>query len=530
VFASSYLIYDPSLYQFATPQVQPVALKESDPILPRNLTGMAKLAHEIELRFLEGFRGSAFSTACARIFRGYGCNSRDVISRWVRALLAAESINVYRPEGMFDYIYAADSAEGLIRLAESHVTGIINLGTGRARRVQEVVDILRSHFPQMCSEQVASNIPFEASQADASAYRAAVGWSPAYDLESAISEIIAFEKARLAEAGEPLPLMGNALITSASRKVPMVRALQDAARKLHPECKVVAGDIDDGALTRHIADDFWKMPRLETIECGTLLAACHERGIRTIFPSRDGELLFWAENRERFAQQGINVVVSNAETVRACLDKLAFAEFGAEHGLPFVPASERLDVLCPANSYVVKERYGAGSRKLGLNLDRSAALEHSRQLEHPIYQPYVSGREISIDAWADNAHNIKGLILRTRDRVVDGESQVTTTFRDPGLEALAMRVLQALRLRGPVVLQAIIGRTIIGDEGLQIIECNTRFGGASTASIAAGLDSFYWSLLESSGADVSQVPFLHIPGEVRQVRVPTDTYVYGPKL
>jgi len=39
VFASSYLIYDPALYQFATPQAHAVALKESDPILPRNLTG-----------------------------------------------------------------------------------------------------------------------------------------------------------------------------------------------------------------------------------------------------------------------------------------------------------------------------------------------------------------------------------------------------------------------------------------------------------------------------------------------------------
>ena len=80
----------------------------------------------------------AAASACARIFRGYGCNSRDVISRWVRALLAGEPINVFRPEGIFDYIYAEDSAEGLIRLAESNVTGIINLGTGRGRRVQEV--------------------------------------------------------------------------------------------------------------------------------------------------------------------------------------------------------------------------------------------------------------------------------------------------------------------------------------------------------------------------------------------------------
>jgi len=46
-------------------------------------------------------------------FPRYGCNSRDVISRWVRALLAGEPISVFRPEGIFDYIYAADSAKAL---------------------------------------------------------------------------------------------------------------------------------------------------------------------------------------------------------------------------------------------------------------------------------------------------------------------------------------------------------------------------------------------------------------------------------
>ncbi len=53
--ASSYLIYDPSLYSFNQAQKSPYSLKETDPIYPRNLTGMAKLAHEIELRFLQNF-------------------------------------------------------------------------------------------------------------------------------------------------------------------------------------------------------------------------------------------------------------------------------------------------------------------------------------------------------------------------------------------------------------------------------------------------------------------------------------------
>jgi carbamoyl-phosphate synthase large subunit len=174
--------------------------------------------------------------------------------------------------------------------------------------------------------------------------------------------------------------------------------------------------------------------------------------------------------------------------------------------------------------YVVKERFGAGSRGLGLNLSRDAALAHGAGLQAPIYQPFVKGEEISIDAWLDRAHRVKGLVLRRRERVVDGESQVTTTFSDAGLEAEAKRILESLTLTGPVVMQA-----FRGDNGkLSVIECNPRFGGASTTAIAAGLDIFYWTLLEAAGGDVGSIPFDRIPGEVRQIRVPSDIHVHGP--
>ena len=52
VFASSYLIYQPKLYQFKEPQTKAISLNETDPIYPRNLIGVAKLSHEIDLRFL----------------------------------------------------------------------------------------------------------------------------------------------------------------------------------------------------------------------------------------------------------------------------------------------------------------------------------------------------------------------------------------------------------------------------------------------------------------------------------------------
>ena len=309
------------------------------------------------------------------------------------------------------------------------------------------------------------------------------------------------------------------LITSAAKKVPLVHAALEAAYRLHPEIRIIAGDSDENALTRYIADEFWHMPRTIDEEVESLLDGCKAHDIRIIIPTRDGELLFWARHRTKFLDAGINVVVSSVSSVRVCFDKLAFAQFGTANGLPFIPSGlHPKDVgLGP---YVIKERYGAGALKIKLNLDCKKVKQYSHSMEAPIYQPFMSGQEISIDAWLDQKCQVKGLVLRTRDSVVNGESQVTTTFRNPEIEREATEVLNSLKLCGPVVMQAFID----GKKQIHIIECNSRIGGASTASIAVGLDIFCWILLEACGVDLNKYPFARSPGEVRQIRVSHDIH------
>ena len=75
---------------------------------------------------------------------------------------------------------------------------VVNLGTGRARTVAEVVRVLGDHFPDMvCVHEGASTLPYEASEADLSRFTALTRWSPEYDLERAIPEIIAYERGQL---------------------------------------------------------------------------------------------------------------------------------------------------------------------------------------------------------------------------------------------------------------------------------------------------------------------------------------------
>lgn len=526
VFASSYLIFDPALYQFDAPRDSAVYLEETDPIRPRNLTGMAKLSHEMELQFLSGFETCSYSTLAVRIFRGYGCNSRDVISRWVRALLEGKPITVYRPEGIFDYLYAADSAEGLLRLSASdRATGIVNLGTGRGRRVKEIVDVLREHFPEAQIQTAAADIPFEASAGNISRLKELIDWVPEHDLEDAIPKIISYERQRSAALQEKRSSLQNVLVTSASRKTPLVSAVRDALTAIDLDAQVVAGDIDPQTLSQYVADDFWLMPKLDTLDVGLLIEHCQSRDIGAVLPTRDGELLFWATNRAAFAQADIAVLVSSAEAVQRCLDKLMFAQFGLDTGLPIIPASETIEDIGDG-PLVVKERFGAGSRGLGLNLEIGEARSHALKLDKPIFQPFVAGPEISIDGWIDADGCVLGVVLRRRDQVVNGESQVTTTFRDPGVEEQARTILGSLNLRGAVVMQAVLSPS----KGLQIIEVNARFGGASTCSIAAGLQSIAWSLQEALRPDLPRPIFMRSSQEVRQIRVPSDLLVHDPDL
>ena len=195
VFASSYLIYSPSLYLSSSLRGDVVCLKEDDVIAPRNLCGAAKEYTESEIEFLKGVLNPSLRAIYARIFRVYGCGSRDVISRWVRAALRGQDIEVYNRQNRFDFIFAGDVAEGLVRLADSpNAEGTVNLGFGVARSMQEVLDLLAEHVPtaKRRMQDLGTTEPFEASCADLTRLTQLTGWNPSTDLEAGINTIMDF--------------------------------------------------------------------------------------------------------------------------------------------------------------------------------------------------------------------------------------------------------------------------------------------------------------------------------------------------
>jgi carbamoyl-phosphate synthase large subunit len=312
----------------------------------------------------------------------------------------------------------------------------------------------------------------------------------------------------------------NILITSISKKVPLIKAVRKASMKLGNYGKIFGADLNPNCIGKFFVDLFWQMPSIHEISIDELISYCVNNNIKAIIPTRDGELPFFANYKEELFNHKINVFISNKEMIAICLDKLRFYSKLLELNSPVITTVENIDQL-NCNYFVVKERFGAGSKNIGLKLTREEALKKSKEMKKPIFQPYIEGEEYSIDVYITQSKQTKGVVVRKRVLVENGESQITSTVRNHNAELTFSKVAEDLGLYGHVVFQAIVDQ----QGTIHIIECNSRFGGASTLSIAAGLDSFYWFLIESSGLNINNYKFIRSINEKTQVRYAEDMVI-----
>ncbi len=521
IFASSYLIYDSKLYQSQSSIIPPVALNENDRISPRNLTGMAKLAHECELQFFAKHYSRKLSISIVRIFRGYGLNSRDVISRWIRKLINNEPIDVYGIDSSFDYIFSKDTANGIQKLLLVNHNGIVNLGTGVSRKVEDVLNILKKYFPNASLNKIKNkSYLIESSVADIKLLKKITNWSPSFTLEKAIPLMINFER-RMKTTKNQANQSFNILITSGASKIPLIKNALIAARRINADNKVYVGDINHKCKSKYFADHFWKMPFLSDENCQNILNYCSKNNIKVIFPTRDGELLFWAKQKKYFANHNISVIVSNPKTIDLCLDKLKFYKFLLKMGFPVIESSLNIDYI-KSEKFVIKERFGSGSNNIAIDISYEEAKKFMQKLRCPIAQPFIKGKEYSFDAWIDPIDNkIKGYSLRSRDSVMYGESDITTTLSDTRIEKQLVSIINKFRFVGPIVMQLIVDK----HNKIHIIEINPRFGGASTSSIKIGLDSLYWSFYFGFFNSTKELFFSRKPYNLTQIRFKEDAYI-----
>ena len=277
----------------------------------------------------------------------------------------------------------------------------------------------------------------------------------------------------------------NVLITSASRKVPLVRAFQ---RALGATCRgeVLAGDTSRTAAALYESDRGLIMPRSDGVGFAEwLLGACLANDVKLVVPTRDEELPVLAAVREAFARAGIVMAVSPPDAVNTCQDKSAFVAFCAAHGFA-TPRSISPDVVMPEDfPLFLKPRRGKGGRGALRVEDRHALGTALLGMEEYILQEYCEKPELTLDVFSDLNGRVLSVVPRTRAVVVAGESFVSTTVNSAALIARGCDLVETLGLRGHATVQC-FWDSAAGDGEPLFIEVNPRYGGAANLGFAAG--------------------------------------------
>jgi carbamoyl-phosphate synthase large subunit len=276
----------------------------------------------------------------------------------------------------------------------------------------------------------------------------------------------------------------NVLITSASRKVSLVRSFQAATLQIGGG-RVIAVDATAYAPALYAADRCHLVPLSN--EAGFLdevARLCKMEGVSLLIPTRDEELPLFAEARERFLSDGVRVMVPSPDTVKLCSDKRQFLHFCEEHRFSVPHTFDSENWQSAKFPLFVKPRVGKGglgARRVDSEKELLLVVDDPEQW---IIQECVLWPELTIDLLADFEGRVLSVVPRLRKLVISGESYVSETIDAAELTAEAKRLSEELGLVGHNTIQC-----FWNERAAKFIEVNPRFGGAAALGRAAGNDS-----------------------------------------
>ena len=279
----------------------------------------------------------------------------------------------------------------------------------------------------------------------------------------------------------------NILITSVSRKVWLVKAFKDALKQEGIDGKVVSVDINLLSAGLYISDKHYLVPSSSDQNfIPAVLEICKKEDIKLLIPTRDGELLLFAKNKDKFEKKGIHIMVSNPGVIEICNDKYRFYQFLTKNNIPtpktYLP--NQLDFSSIHYPLVVKSRYGSGSKAL-FKVENAEELQFFvNYVPNPVIQEFANGNEYTVDLFSDFNGNVLTVVPRERIETFCGESYKGKTVKDTQIIEYAKNLAEKLGTIGHITIQC-----IKNDNGIKFIEVNPRFGGGAILGIKSGANT-----------------------------------------
>lgn len=301
------------------------------------------------------------------------------------------------------------------------------------------------------------------------------------------------------------------LISSAGRRVELLRGFRRALASLGVDGRVIATDATWYSSAFHEADEGFVVPRLDDPACvPTLLALCEKQGVDLVVPTIDTEMPTWVASRDEFEAIGVTIALSGAGVVDIAADKQLTHEWLVANGFPTVDQAAPDVVLADPGAWrfplVAKPRFGSAGIGVAVVRDAAelAAATSRPELGAMVVQALASGREHTIDVLADREGRCVCAVPRRRIEIRAGEVSKGVTVRSAELQDLAARLCAAL----PGAFGTITVQVFVGDEPgeLAVIEINARYGGGFPLALQAGADFPRWQLEELLGLPSTAEP------------------------
>ena len=246
------------------------------------------------------------------------------------------------------------------------------------------------------------------------------------------------------------------LFTSVGRRVELMRAFRDAALSTGVSLRIVGTDVDPTApaliwcdstyTTCFIGDDDY---------ISQLLDVCKRERVDLLIPTIDTDLMKLAEARPAFESAGTRVLVSDPDKVALCRDKRLTGAFLESCGLRAPRVYDDWRGYPGPYPCFIKPRDGSSSNDAYRVENAEQLRAYAARVDGYIVQPFVSGREFTVDAFCDYVGEPLSIVPRERLAVRAGEVLKTRIDLDPAMVGEAERILRSFKPRGPVTIQLI---------------------------------------------------------------------------
>ncbi len=273
--------------------------------------------------------------------------------------------------------------------------------------------------------------------------------------------------------------MTRALVTGAggAAGIAVIRALSSAGHH------TIGVDADPLAAGFRLAADSAVIPAAADLTFPDELVALLDRTHPDVLVATvSEEIAALHALHDDLVQRGVATWLPPTEAVAVCVDKWKFARVLRDAGIS-TPPTGLGDATGVDGPWVVKPRFGRGSRDVYLVDDPVELRWACRRTPEPVVQTRATGREFTADLLVDRDGRTAACVPRWRIETKSGISTKGETFLDDTVDDIVARVVDTVGLRGAANLQG-----FRDDDGVRVLEVNPRFSGGLPLSLAAGAD------------------------------------------